>query len=122
LSFLVFTVFRDGAKKELLSLKQSYQDKANLENRLLFCYLLYSAYQGYFRLLKESNLCLEKDCADFRKKNEHLINELSHKDEALFALASEKSSEISDLRSELKMKAFELTTLRVALEVSFFLF
>jgi hypothetical protein len=81
--------------------------------------VLYFCYRIYDRILKESSLCLEKDSAVLRKKNEQLLKEMSGKDEALFTVANEKSTEIIDLRSDLKVKAFELATLRVALEVDY---
>lgn len=74
------------------------------------------------RVLREAKLSLENECEQLRRRTEVLASENIQLQREVSGLHSEKSAEISDVRAELKMKSFELTSLGTAFEEKMTLF
>lgn len=69
------------------------------------------------RVLRETMISLENECNQLRYRNDTLSQLINQSQQELSNQIQEKNSIISDLRAELKMKAFELTRLGVSFEV-----
>jgi len=85
--------------------------------------LTLSIFQLYYnRVLREAKTSTENELNQLRLRNDALTAQLSMAQQALLNTANDKNNVISELRAELKMKSFELTTLGVSFEVLFYLF
>ena len=60
---------------------------------------------------------MESECQALRLRNDTLSQQLGLAQQESLGAQQDKNSTISELRAELKMKAFELTTLGVTFEV-----
>lgn len=69
------------------------------------------------RVLRETMTSLENECNQLRYRNDTLSQLMNQSQEELSNQIQERNTIISDLRAELKMKAFELTRLGVSFEV-----
>lgn len=83
---------------------------------------LYIIQSTHCRVLREAKTSIEHEANQLRLRNDSLSQQVSQLQQELHALQHEKGSTISELRAELKMKAFELTTLGVSFEVFWFFF
>lgn len=72
------------------------------------------------RVLREAKTSTENELNQLRLRNDALTSQLSMAQQALLNTANDKNNVISELRAELKMKSFELTTLGVSFEVQYF--
>lgn len=70
------------------------------------------------RVLREAKLSLENECNQLKRRNDTLLLDVSSLQREMNATVSQKNNEISEVRAELKMKSFELTSLGVNYEVS----
>jgi hypothetical protein len=70
-----------------------------------------------FRVLREAKASVENECNQLRLRNDTLSQQLSLVHQEMVNVQQDKNNTISDLRAELKMKGFELTTLGVTFEV-----
>ena len=71
----------------------------------------------HLRVLREAKTSTENELNQLRLRNDALTSQLSMAQQALLNTANDKNNVISELRAELKMKSFELTTLGVSFEV-----
>lgn len=69
------------------------------------------------RVLREAKSAMEAECHQLRQRNDSLAQQLSLLQQEMVSAQQDKNNAISDLRAEVKMKAFELTTLGVTFEV-----
>jgi hypothetical protein len=68
-------------------------------------------------VLREAKASVENECHQLRLRNDTLSQQLSLVQQEMVNAQQDKNNTISDLRAELKMKSFELTTLGVTFEV-----
>ena len=68
-------------------------------------------------MLREAKTSVEHEATQLRLRNDSLAQQLSLAQQELLAVQQDKNTAISELRAEMKMKAFELTTLGVSFEV-----
>lgn len=68
-------------------------------------------------MLREAKTSIEQESNQLRLRNDSLSQQLSQAQQEMLALQQDKNTTIGELRAELKMKAFELTTLGVSFEV-----
>lgn len=69
------------------------------------------------RVLREAKASIENELAQLRLRNDNLSTQIAHLQQSALNITNDKNSVISELRAELKMKSFELTTLGVSFEV-----
>jgi hypothetical protein len=72
------------------------------------------------RVLRETKVSVESECNQLRQRNDALSQQLALLQQELVNTAQDRNNAVSDLRAELKMKGFELTTLGVTFEVLMF--
>ena len=61
---------------------------------------------------------MDNELAQLRLRNDNLTTQIAHLQQSALNTTNDKNGVISELRAELKMKSFELTTLGVSFEVS----
>jgi hypothetical protein len=71
-------------------------------------------------VLRETKVSVESECNQLRQRNDALSQQLALLQQELVNTAQDRNNAVSDLRAELKMKGFELTTLGVTFEVLMF--
>eukprot|EP01032_Pedospumella_encystans_P010921 gene10921-12742_t len=91
---------RDDNAREMEALKLTSREILDRENRVL----------------REAKTSTENELNQLRLRNDALTSQLSMAQQALLNTANDKNNVISELRAELKMKSFELTTLGVSFE------
>ena len=67
-------------------------------------------------MLRESKTSLENECNQLRLRNDSLCQQCAAVQQEMSNVQHDKNNVICELRAELKMKAFELTTLGVSFE------
>lgn len=92
---------RDEHRHDLDNLKAIAKDISDRENRVL----------------RETMTSLENECSQLRHRNDALSQVVNQSQQELSNQMQDRNTIISDLRAELKMKAFELTRLGVSFEV-----
>lgn len=73
-------------------------------------------------MLREAKASTDNEVAQLRLRNDNLTTQIAHLQQSALNTTNDKNSVISELRAELKMKSFELTTLGVSFEVSVLMF
>lgn len=91
---------REDSQREIENLKLSSKDLIDREHKIL----------------KEAKDSLESECDTLRKREDTYINENRRLIKELSQLNIDKNQEISELRAELKMKIFEVTSLGASYE------
>ncbi|KAJ1400605.1 hypothetical protein B484DRAFT_458140, partial [Ochromonadaceae sp. CCMP2298] len=91
---------RQESARELEGLKATSKEILDRENRVL----------------REARTSLENECTQLRTRHDGLGRQVGALQDEKAALAHEKNSAISELRGELKIKSFELTSLGVSFE------
>jgi len=93
---------RDEHNRDMNSLKETAKDISDRENRVL----------------RETMTSLEHECNQLRYRNDTLSQLVNQSQQELSSQIQDRNNIISELKTELKMKAFELTRLGVSFEVS----
>ena len=91
---------REESSREVEAMKASSKDIIDRENRVL----------------REARTSLESECNQLRQRNDTLTQQMGHLQIAMNSMQHDKNSTIGELKAELKVKSFELTTLGVSLE------
>jgi hypothetical protein len=71
-------------------------------------------------VLRETKVSVESECNQLRQRNDALSQQVALLQQEVVNTAQDRNNAVSDLRAELKMKGFELTTLGVTFEVLMF--